>query len=161
MCKLCNSDSIPVEPTRTSSRLEIASVVIDYTDEYPCINCYMSIQTASKRQNISYDEAILHRMSRSYINKIFTLLERTTARARLAYDLKKNRRKYTKNTYSTEFIEKNIEKRDYIDGTSMYFVVKSINYKTISKRFKTLEEAQKYRERILNENNQRLEEDSL
>lgn len=43
----------------------------------------------------------------------------------------------------------------------MYFVVKSINYKAISKRFKTLEEAQKYRERILNENNQRLEEDSL
>ena len=151
MCKLCNNNDIFIEhpyniTTQVSSITnEFKKVVIQYTKEYPCnkvIKYYKAYTRISNK--LSIDEWILKRLLKVYRPSIITDAAFAVKKGRLVGTTKECKAKY-------EAVESNIQKLVYSTGTVRFqvnYYIRKVGNKT--KKFKTLKEAQQYKQEVLN-----------
>ena len=161
MCKLCNTDNIGTKRNShriTKEILEFKNIAYDYIGEYPCCICtnnygsYLKVTQQSAR--ISVDEWITKKLRL----KLFPANKSKYIKIRMNqidYDDNIKIRNNIKDLkVSRKTIEKYIRKDEYRGRISYIFTyVKEKNKikTTINKSFKTLEDAQSYKRKILNE----------
>jgi len=159
MCKLCLNGLPPYEPQyykSIQSKL-FTEAVKHYTSEFPCLemqNIFRNSNVRSIRKGsgpLNIDNYILLRLVRTYG---YTSLPNNTQkhRAEILYSVIFNNTLREKPKYVFTSIEKYIAKGINTKGTVTYKVDYTIKKLKTIKRFKTLEEAQNYKQRILNDN---------
>lgn len=158
MCKLCNTDKPPFNPskkgTTTSKELyEFTDVCKDYFDEVPCKTCrtcysvYLNRQK-NKNNTIKVDTYIINKLFSTRVkSKVLNWRNfyRQTVEKINAYDidLKKEKVRKAKKAKTTVPVSKSIFKNIY-ESHCTYRVQFTVNKKRFSKTFNTLTEAKNY-----------------
>lgn len=140
MCKLCNTDSLPIKKLKSSNRSEhlflFINMVYDYTLEHPCRKCLDAFRTYKKSHpETNVDDYIFWERLRKSYTKDFnsTMMCKKVRKYRYGFIKKAFPRKYIT-------IEFGIYKVTQNGNISFVSALSGKN-----KTFRTLKEAQKYK----------------
>ena len=147
MCGICtNPSNLPIKNYDKSKYKELHNIVHEYTGDYACKKCigvYNKLQSTK-----SIDEYIISKLTTLALRK-FTARERKAAQARVYR--RYNAVKYKNKNVNHTIVEPNITcTKNNNTGTTFYIARIILNRNINRKTFKTLKEAQQYKQEVLN-----------